>query len=218
MNSTELIEELLPKDVRISFDKGFLVGSNLSVSDLTNASYFLNSLNAQKLVNIKNVTNLLNSNNILLASAQEKIVQLSEKDISNIISELEQMPEIDLVQLSNAISNSSDVITSSTGELQQSVASILESSNDDLANAADQLNSASQTLSYAAGAAMASAAYSLDQAASAIANTISAGVSVDLEAAAQGLGFDDFASAVDAYNAEHGTNYTVDSAKDALGQ
>ena len=31
VNSTELIEELLPKDVRISFDKGFLVGSNLSV-------------------------------------------------------------------------------------------------------------------------------------------------------------------------------------------
>ena len=60
---------------------------------------------------------------------------------------------------------------------------------------------------------MASAAYSLDQAASAIANTISAGVSVDLEAAAQGLGFDDFASAVDAYNAEHGTNYTVDLPK-----
>ena len=95
-------------------------------------------MNAQKLVNIKNVTNLLNSNNILLASAQEKIVQLSEKDISNIISELEQMPDIDLVQLSNAVSNSSDVITSSTGELQQSVASILESSNDDLVNAADQ--------------------------------------------------------------------------------
>ena len=65
---------------------------------------------------------------------------------------------------------------------------------------------------------MAAAAYSLDQAASAIANTISAGVAVDLEAAAQGLGFDDFASAVDAYNAEHGTNYTVESAKDALGQ
>ena len=65
---------------------------------------------------------------------------------------------------------------------------------------------------------MAAAAYSLDQAASAIANTISAGVAVDLEAAAQGLGFDDFASAVNAYNAAHGTNYTVDSAKDALGQ
>jgi len=44
------------------------------------------------------------------------------------------------------------------------------------------------------------------------------GVSTDLEAAAQGLGYSSFAAAVDAYNAEHGTNYTQESAKEALGQ
>ena len=218
VNSTDLIEELLPNDVSISFDQGFLVGSDLSVSDLTNASYFLNSLNAQKLINTQNVKNLLNSNNMTLASAQEKIVKLSSKSVSEIISELEQMPEIDLVQLSSAVTFSSDEIASNAGELQSSMNSIIAGSSDDLKNAADQINSATQTLSHAAGVAMAAAAYSLDQAATAIANTISAGVAVDLEAAAQGLGFDDFESAVDAYNAEHGTNYTVDSAKDALGQ
>jgi len=218
LNSTDLIEELLPKDVSISFEKGFLVGSDLSVSDLTNASYFLNSLNSQKLINTLNVKDLLNSNNVTLASAQEKIVKLSNQSVSEMISELEQMPEIDLVQLSSAITFSSDEITSSAGELQNSVNSIITSSSDDLTNAANQINSATRTLSHAAGVAMAAAAYSLDQAASAIANTISAGLAVDLEAAAQGLGFDDFASAVDAYNAEYGTNYTVDSAKDALGQ
>ena len=58
VNSTDLIEELLPKDVSISFDKGFLAGSDLSVSDLANASYFLNSLNAKKLINMQNVTSL----------------------------------------------------------------------------------------------------------------------------------------------------------------
>ena len=218
VNSTDLIEELLPKDVSISFNKGFLVGSDLSVSDLANASYFLNSLNAQKLINTQNIKNLLNSSDMTLASAQEKIVKLSNKSVSELISELEEMPEIDLVQLSSAITFSSDGITSSAADLQNSMSSIMAGSSDDLTNAADQINSATQTLSHAAGAAMAAAAYSLDQAASAIANTISAGVAVDLEAAAQGLGFDDFASAVDAYNAEHGTNYTVDSAKDALGQ
>ena len=218
LNSTDLIEELLPKEVSISFEKGFLVGSDLSVSDLTNASYFLNSLNSQKLINTQNVKDLLNSSNVTLASAQEKIVKLSNQSVSEMISELEQMPEIDLVQLSSAITFSSDEITSSAGELQNSVNSIITSSSDDLTNAANQINSATKTLSHAAGVAMAAAAYSLDQAASAIANTISAGVAVDLEAAAQGLGFDDFASAVDAYNAEHGTSYTVDSAKDALGQ
>ena len=44
------------------------------------------------------------------------------------------------------------------------------------------------------------------------------GVSTDLEAAAQGLGYSSFADAVKAYNEQYGTNYTVDSAKEALGQ
>jgi len=39
-----------------------------------------------------------------------------------------------------------------------------------------------------------------------------------LEAAAQGLGYSSFADAVAAYNKQHGTNYTVESAKEALGQ
>ena len=44
------------------------------------------------------------------------------------------------------------------------------------------------------------------------------GVSTDLEAAAQGLGYSSFAAAVDAYNKQYGTNYTVETAKEALGQ
>ena len=44
------------------------------------------------------------------------------------------------------------------------------------------------------------------------------GVSVDLESAAQGLGYDSFASAVEAYNQQHGTNYTAEQAREPLGQ
>ena len=44
------------------------------------------------------------------------------------------------------------------------------------------------------------------------------GVSVDLEATVQGMGYDSFAAAVEAYNEQNGTNYTVESAKEALGQ
>ena len=44
------------------------------------------------------------------------------------------------------------------------------------------------------------------------------GVSTDLEQAAQGLGYSSFAEAVDAYNKQYGTNYTEESAKEALGQ
>ena len=39
-----------------------------------------------------------------------------------------------------------------------------------------------------------------------------------LNAASQGMGYSDFSSAVDAYNAQYGTSYTVDSAREALGQ
>ena len=58
----------------------------------------------------------------------------------------------------------------------------------------------------------------LAEAAEVIAAASSAGVVVDLEAAAQGAGFDSFASAVAAYNAQYGTSYSVDEAKAALGQ
>ena len=44
------------------------------------------------------------------------------------------------------------------------------------------------------------------------------GVSTDLEAAAQGLGYSSFADAVKAYNEQYGTNYSEEEAKEALGQ
>ena len=44
------------------------------------------------------------------------------------------------------------------------------------------------------------------------------GVSTDLEAAASGLGYDSFADAVSAYNEQYGTDYSVEEAKEALGQ
>lgn len=59
---------------------------------------------------------------------------------------------------------------------------------------------------------------SLQEVADTVAAASAAGVSVDLEAAAQGLGYNSFAAAVEAYNAQHGTNYTADQAKEALGQ
>ena len=51
-----------------------------------------------------------------------------------------------------------------------------------------------------------------------IALAASVGVSADLEAVASGLGYSSFADAVAAYNKQYGTNYSVDEAKEALGQ
>ena len=83
----------------------------------------------------------------------------------------------------------------------------------------DAINAlASGTSAFDVGQMAASLGASLQDVADTIAAASAAGVSVDLESAAQGLGYDSFASAVDAYNAEHGTSYSVDEAREALGQ
>ena len=58
----------------------------------------------------------------------------------------------------------------------------------------------------------------LQTVADSIALAATVGVSADLEAAASGLGFDSFADAVSAYNEQYGTNYSVEEAKESLGQ
>jgi hypothetical protein len=72
--------------------------------------------------------------------------------------------------------------------------------------------------SFDAGQIAAAAGSSLQEVADTIAIASSVGVSVDLDATVQGMGYGSFAEAVDAYNAEHGTDYTVETAKEALGQ
>ena len=58
----------------------------------------------------------------------------------------------------------------------------------------------------------------LQTVADSISQAATVGISTDLEAAAQGLGYGSFAEAVAAYNAQYGTSYTEDEAKEALGQ
>ena len=72
--------------------------------------------------------------------------------------------------------------------------------------------------SFDAGKIAAAANSSLQEVADTIIAASSAGVSVDLDSTFQGMGYSSFADAVAAYNAQHGTSYTVESAKDALGQ
>ena len=72
--------------------------------------------------------------------------------------------------------------------------------------------------SFDAGRIAAAANSGLQEVADTIRAATSAGVSVDLEATAQGLGYGSFADAVAAYNQQHGTNYSVEEAKESLGQ
>ena len=72
--------------------------------------------------------------------------------------------------------------------------------------------------SFDAGRIAAAANTGLQEVAQTIIAATSAGVSVDLESTAQGLGYGSFADAVAAYNEQHGTNYSVEEAKESLGQ
>ena len=83
----------------------------------------------------------------------------------------------------------------------------------------DAINAlASGADAYDVGQMAASIGASLQDAADTIAAASAEGISVDLEAAAAGLGYGSFADAVAAYNAANGTNYTEASAREALGQ
>ena len=217
LDITDFIEEKFPQVTKLQFPENFLVGSNLTVADLTNASFFLNSLNSRRLEKLKKLNDLSQGDSILSKINTQIVEELSLEPLK-LIQQLEKMPKLDLVSLSTSVNEATSSILKNTEIVANNLNEVTSTASNAVANATAQVESATTTLSRAAGAAMAAASYSLDQAAGEIANTISAGVSVDLDAAAQGLGHNDFAAAVDAYNAQYGTNYTVDSAKEALGQ
>jgi len=123
---------------------------------------------------------------------------------------------MDLAKLDQAL----DRIGSSTDQVTRSISfdlnnlASLSQSLQSIINNPGNINALSREI----GMAVANLGGSLQQAAEAVAYSIAAGVNVNLDAAAQGMGYSSFAAAVDAYNAAHGTSYTVDQAKDALGQ
>ena len=84
----------------------------------------------------------------------------------------------------------------------------------DIASGVDLL---SRVGSFEAGAIARKLGTSLQQVADTIAEAAAVGISTDLEQAAQGLGYGSFASAVAAYNAKYGTNYTPEQAAKELG-
>ena len=84
----------------------------------------------------------------------------------------------------------------------------------DIASGVDLLSKVS---SFEAAQVARSLGASLQQVADTIAEAAAIGIGTNLEQAAAGLGYGSFADAVAAYNAQYGTNYTEDEAKEALG-
>ena len=84
-----------------------------------------------------------------------------------------------------------------------------------LIEAIDAVNT--EGLGFDAGQLAAEIGMELQEVAETIANATAAEVSVDIEALAHGLGFSSFAAAVAAYNAQYGSNFTVEEAIQNLG-
>ena len=85
----------------------------------------------------------------------------------------------------------------------------------DVTRGVDLIN---QVGSFEAGSIAASLGTDLQTVADSIAQAAVVGVSTDLEAISKGLGYSSFADAVAAYNKQYGTNYSVEEAKESLGQ
>ena len=140
LSSLDLIEESLPKEAIITFDDDFLIGANLSNNDLMNASYFLNSLNARKLQQMKDIQSVTDKSNSIMADIQGKILSLSNSNLSEIISRFEEMPEIDLASLSSQIASSSSSITEAVGQAEASINQSLAETTNELSGVAAQIN------------------------------------------------------------------------------
>ena len=165
----------------------------------------VNALTPEDIENVKSVVTRMAKAEIVEIEDVEAVfdrLDASGLDIGEITGVLTSV-NLNQLDVIAAINNSSDTL-SRMDDLVGKLSSIIGSG---LArNIADQLRSAGVNLN------------DLQAAAQAIAGAISQGIDVDLEAAAQGLGYSSFADAVDAYNEAHGTNYSVQGAKDALGQ
>ena len=94
----------------------------------------------------------------------------------------------------------------------------LEGSTSSWANVTRGVNLINEVGSFEAGSIAASIGTDLQTVADSIATAAAVGVATDLEAVSQGLGYNSFADAVAAYNAQYGTNYTEAEARENLGQ
>ncbi len=218
LESLDLLEENFPRNVIIKFEEDFLSTANLTKDDLNNASFFLNSLNAKKIKKIRDINSLLKKKDSKFSKIQYEVISSTKLDIKKTIKELQTSSKIDLNQISLTMSKLENKIITGAQEANKEISRSLNVSSNQINNVISDLEKITKDLSFAGGAAMAAAAYSLDAAATVISNSISAGITVDLEAVSQGMGYNSFADAVSAYNEQYGTNYTVDTAKEALGQ
>ncbi len=189
---------------------------SLSIDDIESIKAQLAMKNFKELLNLDSFSNLIqneaeNLNNIaenLKINSQTFKFSFTLDDFARSFGEtygLDINNYSDLTDLANAQHNANWSVEEYAAAYQDNV---------DMINA---LQSGSLS-SFDAGRIAAAANTSLQEVADTIRAATSAGVTVNLEATAQGLGYGSFADAVAAYNQKYGTNYSVEEAKESLGQ
>ena len=113
LDITDFIEEKFPQVTKLQFPENFLVGSNLTVADLTNASFFLNSLNSRRLEKLKKLSDLSQGDSILSKINTQIVDELSLEPLK-LIQQLEKMPKLDLVSLSTSVNEATSSILKNT--------------------------------------------------------------------------------------------------------
>ena len=185
INSTNFLEENFPSKVKITFPKDFLIGSNLSVSDLTNASFFLNTLAKKKITNLKKSNSLASEKDSKLSDLQKESFKFFNTNATLLIKQLEKLPELDLVELSLAVEknaknlksnlNSLSISTIDTGTKIENVSNEISSASNKINRASNDITSASTSISQASNE-LTSATESINQVSSnisSVANSVS---------------------------------------------
>ena len=188
---------------------------NLSEKDMESIKAQLAIQNFKEIVKLDDFKDLINNNsdlanlsNEINASTKDFTFSFSLDDFARAFGDLSGFDinnYADLTALANAQYGANWSVEEYASAYQGNV---------DVINALQSGNISS----FDAGALAKELGTSLQEVSDTIAIAASAGVSVDLEAVSQGLGYDSFAAAVDAYNAQYGTSYTVEEAREALGQ
>ena len=195
------------------FDNNEINNLNFETQDIQNSIQDIQSTNISNLLNQDFSITLDNYSRIL---AEDAISRFGDQFDANTIQEIRDNANFEnLTVLTNMEYGTN--MTSAEYKSYWENAQYMDSTSTwgDVTRGVDLISNLG---SFDAAAAAKELGADLQTVADSIAQAASVGISTDLEAAAQGLGYDSFSAAVDAYNAEHGTNYTDAEAKEALGQ
>ena len=216
----------LPKKLVVDKKRNIEVQTKLRAltpNDFNNLRQFLLNFNKMKTLRLNTFQQAYNKKSNYLLPAIHHLDKY-KIDLNKLIEETNNLPIDQITSLAKLLSGPTlnvniDDITREISKSSQEINNTTESLNSissELSIATESLNSVSSELGYAAGQYLASIGGDLQTLAETIATAIHSGITTDLNAMSQGMGYSSFAAAVVAYNAQYGTSYTTQQAIDAL--